>query len=116
MIEHDILTQRERRSEPRIETGPFHSVEINLGPPLPIYQFGLRDISGKGMCILVREGSPILRHLEKGRIIDIKCYSMDEFKANKTRIMKAEIRHITRGEEWQPIGCCLVGVRILEEY
>ena len=116
MSENDMRFQGERRSEPRKEAGPFHSVEINLGPPLPIYQFGLHDVSGMGMCILVREGSPILRHLEKGRIIDIKCYSMDEFKANKTRIMKAEIRHITRGEEWQPIGCCLVGVRILEEY
>ncbi len=116
MSENDMRFQGERRSEPRKEAGPFHSVEINLGPPLPIYQFGLHDISGMGVCILVREGSPILRHLEKGRIIDIKCYSMDEFKANKTRIMKAEIRHITTNKEWQSKGSCVVGVRILEEY
>ncbi|RJR27223.1 MAG: hypothetical protein C4582_00835, partial [Desulfobacteraceae bacterium] len=85
------------------------------GPPLPIYQFALKDISSKGMCIIVRDGSPILKHLREGQMLELKCYSRDEFKSNITKSLRAEIRHITNGEPWHYKGSFLVGLLILDK-
>ncbi len=102
----------EKRSEPRIEAEQFHSVEINMGLPLPIYQFNLRDISDNGVCILVREDSPILEHLKVGQILDLKYYARDDSKCNIIRQLKTRIRHITRGTPGHFNGHHLVGVAI----
>lgn len=105
----------DRRSEPRLEEGRFHSVEINLGAPLPIYQFNLRDVSEKGVCILVRENSPILKRIKVDQELDLKFYATDESKANIVKQMKTRIRHITKGTPGHYSGHCLVGVSVLDE-
>ncbi|MDZ7579533.1 MAG: PilZ domain-containing protein [Deltaproteobacteria bacterium] len=102
----------EKRSEPRIEAGQFHSVEINLGVPLPIYQFNLRNVSDTGVCILVKQDSPILQHLKVGQVLELKYYAVDESKANIVRRFKTEIRHITKGTPGHYNGHFLVGVAI----
>ncbi len=55
---------KERRSENRKSIDRFYCVEIDLGRPLPIYQFKLRNISGHGACVLVKDGSSILKSLK----------------------------------------------------
>jgi hypothetical protein len=115
MAEQEYRSPTEKRAEPRIEAGQFHSVEINPGSPLPIYQFNLRDVSDNGVCILVKADSPILEHLKVGQVMDLKYYAMDESKANTVRRLKTKIRHITKGTPGHYNGHCLVGVAILND-
>ncbi|UCF94986.1 MAG: PilZ domain-containing protein [Desulfobacterales bacterium] len=103
----------ERRSEPRTPTERFYSVEINLGAALPIYLFKLREVSLKGACIVVKEDSSILRHLNVGQLLDLKYYSTD--KSNPVEFLKTEIKHITKAEYGRFKGHYLVGVSILEK-
>ena len=58
---------KERRSEKRKSIDRFYYVEIDLGPPLPIYQFKVRNISGHRACLLVKEDSSILKSLNIGQ-------------------------------------------------
>jgi len=115
MAEQENRFPSEKRAEPRIEAGQFHSVEINPGIPLPIYQFNLRDVSDNGVCILVKADSPILEHLKVGQVMDLKYYAMDGSKANIVRQLKTKIRHITKGTPGHYNGHCLVGVAILND-
>jgi hypothetical protein len=92
----------------------FHSVEINLGAPLPIYQFNLRDMSDNGVCILVKEDSPILEHIKVGQELDLKYYALDESKANTTRQLKTTIRHVTKGKPGHYSGHFMIGVSFVE--
>ena len=101
----------ERRSEPRIITEDLYSVEINLGGSIPIYQFKLRDISSSGMSFLVREDSPILKHLKVGQQLDMKYYSTD--KSNPTEYFKSQIMHITKTDTGRLKGHYLVGVLVV---
>ncbi len=59
-----LIQVKERRSENRKSIDRFYCVEIDLGRPLPIYQFKLRNISGHGACVLVKEDSSILKSLK----------------------------------------------------
>jgi hypothetical protein len=101
----------EKRSEPRTIPEGVYSVEINLGGSIPIYQFKLRDISPSGACILVREDSPILKHLEVGQQLDMKYYTTD--KSNPTEYFKSEIMHITKSDAGRLKGHYLVGVMVV---
>ena len=101
----------EKRSEPRILSEDLYSVEINLGGSIPIYQFPLSDTSPSGACILVREDSPILKHLRVGQQLDMKYYSMD--KSNPTEYFKSEIMHITKSDSRRLKGHYLIGVRLV---
>jgi hypothetical protein len=112
MAEHELNKSFvEKRSEPRTLTADLYSVEINLGGSIPIYQFQLRDTSPSGACILVREDSPILKHLSVGQQLDMKYYSMD--KSNPTEYFKSEIMHITKSDSRRLKGHYLVGVRLV---
>ena len=104
----------ERRSEPRKDVKRFHSVEINLGAPLPIYQFNLRDISENGVCILVKEDSPILENIKVGQELNLIYYASDSSKTNITKQLKTTIRHITKGKPGHYRGHYMVGVSFAE--
>jgi hypothetical protein len=101
----------ERRSEPRTITEGLYSVEINLGGSIPIYQFKLWDISANGACILVREDSPILKHIRVGQKLSMKYYSTDKSKPTET--FKSEIIHITKTDSGRHKGHYLVGVLVV---
>ena len=101
----------ERRTEPRKKADQYHSVEFNLGGTVPIYQFGLRDISEKGACILVKEDSAILEHIEVGQVLYLKFYELGIY--NPATNLKSEIRHITAGSPGENEGLVMIGIRIL---
>lgn len=105
----------DRRSKPRTDVERFHSVEINLGAPLPIYQFNLRDISENGICILVKEDSPILEKIKVGQELDLIYYASDASKANITKRLKTTIRHITKGKPGHYKGHFMVGVSFADD-
>jgi hypothetical protein len=107
-------SSKDRRSEPRMDVERFHSVEINLGAPLPIYQFNLRDISENGVCILVKEDSPIIENIKVGQELDLIYYAMDVSRGNITKQLKTTIRHITKGKPGHYKGHYMVGVSFVE--
>lgn len=85
---------KERKSEKRKSINRFYCVEIDLGPPLPIYQFKVRNISGQGACVLVKEDSSILKSLEIGQKLKMNYWSGENLGTTKT--WHVQIKHITK--------------------
>lgn len=103
----------ERRSKPRSIIDQYYSVEFSVSGAAFVYQFKIRDISPNGICVLVKEDSDLLHHLEVGDILTLKYYTTDSSKPVK--YLKTEIRHITKDDTGRFKGVCLVGLLILED-
>ena len=101
----------EKRSEPRDIIDKFYSVEFALKGIDFVYQFKIWNISSKGMCVLIKEDSDVLKHLKAGDIVDMKYYTSDSLAP--TEHLQTEIKHITKDEEGRFRGHCLVGLSIL---
>jgi hypothetical protein len=100
----------DKRSEGRRAPSPdCHAVVRVSG--IPINQFKLRDISRNGTCFLVEEDSSILRHLRAGVELEIQFRISDS--GQPSEFHRSEIIHITRANQDQFKGNCLVGVRII---
>jgi len=106
---------RERRSENRtIIIDRSYSVEINLGRPVPIYQLKLRDISGHGVCLLVKEGSSILNHLEVDQVLEMKYWS--ESRSEPTGYLKAQVKYISKQDKGPFKKHYLIGLFIKDKH
>jgi hypothetical protein len=103
----------EKRSEPRSPVEAFYSVEIKLVDLDLIYQFRLRNLSPKGACFLVKEGSEILQHLKVHQILDMTFYSTD--KRNRSEIFRTQIEHVTGPEQGGIRGHYQVGLSLLQK-
>lgn len=103
---------KEKRSELRAKTETFRSVEIKAPDLGYFYQFKIWDISTKGMCVLVREDSRILKKLYVNLVLDVKFYPSDPKLAPE--FLKTEIRHITKEKRGRFKGHSLIGLLILE--
>ena len=64
------------------------------------------------MCVLVREGSDVLKHIKEGDVVNMRYYKPDS--PNPTENLKTEIKHITKDENGRFRGHYLVGLSILE--
>lgn len=84
----------ERRSEKKKSIDRFYCVEIDLGPPLPIYQFRVRNISGHRACVLVKEGSSILKSLKIGQKLKMNYWSGENL--GRTKTWHVQIKHVTK--------------------
>jgi hypothetical protein len=101
----------EKRSEPREKLDQYYSVEISVRGIAYNYQFRIWNRSSKGLCVVVREDSALLEHLNVGDVLDMKYYSADA--AHPTEFLKTEVRHITK--DFGPFkGHYLVGISIAE--
>ena len=107
-----VKHSKEKRKETRNRTNKYYSVEMKLSS-LPIYLFKLKDISSKGTCFFVKEGSAILKHLKVGQILNMRYHSEDEMEP--ATVFTSEIKHITKIEEKAYRGHYLVGVKIVEK-
>ena len=101
----------EKRSESREIVDRFYSVEFSLKGMDFVYQFKIWNMSTKGMCVLIKEDSAVLKHLKEGDVMDMKYYSSDAL--SSTEHLQTEIRHITKDEEGRFKGHVLVGLSIL---
>lgn len=115
--ERDSLTESDsrretvdKRSEGRRDTSPDCSAVVRVSG-IPIHQFKLRDISQNGTCFLVEEDSSILRHLHAGIELEIQFDISNS--GQPSEFHRSEIMHITRANQGQFEGNCLVGVRII---
>ena len=101
----------ERRSESRKEPEKYYSVEFSIKGLDYIYQFKLRDISEKGMCIVVKENSAVLNYIKVNDKINMRYYSLDSM--NESRTLNTEIKHITKYDSGRFKGHFLLGLAIL---
>jgi hypothetical protein len=104
---------QERRSNERTAPDRYYSVQFSIKDLAYIYQFKIRDVSARGLCILVDENSEILKHLKPGDVIDMKYYLSES--VGTTESFKTEIRHIIKDADKRFKGHYQVGLLILEE-
>ena len=104
----------EKRSEHRDIVDQPYSVEINLGRPIPVYQMKLRDISGHGSCILVKEDSSILQHLMVGQNLKMKYWT--DSRSETRGYLRAQVIHISKPEEEQFRNHYSIGLLIEEKH
>ena len=102
----------ERRSETRSADDRYYSVQFTTSGLSSFYQFKLWNISPKGMCILVKEGSEVLKHLKVGDTLEMTYYLTDSQGAHED--LKTQIKHITKNEDGRFQGHFLVGLSISE--
>lgn len=98
----------ERRSESRDPSDQYYSVQFSKQELEAVYQFKIRNISTKGMCILVREDSDVMNHLRVGDILDMQFHPSD--KTNPIEHSKTEIKHITKDDLGRFKGHYLIGL------
>ena len=101
----------ERRSEVRAEDERYYSVQFTTQGLASFYQFKLWNISKKGMCILVKEGSQVLKHLKVGDTLEMTYYLTDSQGAHEN--LTTQIKHITQNDKGRFQGHYMVGLSIL---
>ena len=103
----------ERRSEQRSLADKYYSVQFTAKGLSSFYQFKLWNISASGLCILIKEDSDILPHLNIDDVIEMTYYLADAQGANE--ILQTQIKHITKNEDGRFQGHYLIGLSIVEK-
>jgi hypothetical protein len=112
MVTNDLNgDSSERRSETRAAAERYYSVQFTTIGLTSVYQFKLWNISAKGMCILVKEGSEVLKHLKVDDVLDMVYYLADRQGAHEN--LKTQIKHITQNKDGRFRGHFMVGLSIL---
>jgi hypothetical protein len=100
----------EKRSEPRAKLEEYHSVEFKIADLGALYQFKIWNTSSKGICVLVREDSNVLKYIEVGNVLDMKYHTSDY--SIPPQNLKTQIKHITKEDHGRFKGHYLVGLSI----
>ena len=108
-----ISDRNEKRSELRTEVDKYYSVEISITDASLIYQFRIWNLSSRGICIVVKENSDLLKHLKVGNILNMKYYPIDS--SCPKEYLKTQIKHITKDKQGRFRNHFLVGLFILEK-
>ena len=103
----------DKRSEPRTILDQYYSVEFLLEETGNTYQFKLRDLSPKGLCIVVNESSAVLKYVKLGEILDMKFHPPEA--AGRAESLKTRIRHITKNDHEPFKGHFFIGLSIIEK-
>jgi hypothetical protein len=101
----------DRRSELRSESERYHSVQFTTKSLASFYQFKLWNLSPKGMCILVKAESNVLKHIQVGDTLKMTYYLTDAQMGQEE--LKTQIMHITKSEDGRFQGHFMVGLAIL---
>lgn len=102
----------DRRSEHRSAAERYYSVQFTASGLTSHYQFKIWNISSNGMCILVKESSEVLRHINIGDVLEMTYYLAEAQGAHEN--FKTQIKHITQNMDGRFKGHYLVGLAILE--
>jgi hypothetical protein len=100
----------EKRSEERKIADNFFSVQFHPKGLASVYQFKIRNISSKGLCILIKNDSQILEHVNVGDLLEMTYYRNDS--TMNTTVMQTRIKHISKGEPGNFEGHYLIGLSI----
>jgi hypothetical protein len=110
---YGMMNTMEKRSEPRTELEKYHSVEFHIADLDFLYQFKIWNMSSKGMCLLVRDDSEVLKFIEVGSVLDMKFHTTDFSLPPEN--LKIQIKHITKDDKGRFKGHYLVGLLVLEK-
>lgn len=100
----------ERRSEERKMAEDYFSVQFHPKGLASVYQFKIRNISSKGLCILIKNDSQVLEHINVGDSLEMTYYRNDS--TMNTTVMQTRIKHISKGEPGNFEGHHLIGLAI----
>jgi len=103
-----ISDRNEKRHEPRTEVDQYYNVELSIPDASLRYQFRIWDLSSRGICIVVKKDSDLLKHLKVGNILDMKYYPTDS--SCPKEYLKTQIKHITKDKEGRFRNHVLVGL------
>jgi len=106
----DNDSRQDRRPESRTLLNLYYSVEFRLEETGNVYQFKLRDMSSKGLGILVNKDSAVLKHLKVGDTLDMHYIPPES--AGTSESLKTKIAHITEKEEEPFKGHFIIGLSI----
>jgi hypothetical protein len=101
----------EERRKPRSKDLSNPMVEIKI-PGNPIYQLKVRDISDKGVGVLVRPDSKLLNLIEIGHEIGIKLVLPRDYRGPSGKF-RARVEHISEIVEGPYQGHFVVGISFL---
>jgi len=91
----------------------YYSVEFSPNGKGPIYLFKLRDISLKGLCIMVKEDSAVLKGLKVGDILNMEYNPLESSGSNE--IFKTKIKYISKTYQGSFREDYLVGLSIIDK-
>ena len=106
-------SETDRRTESRRIVDEYYSVEFSLSGIEMTYQFKIWNISTKGLCLVVRPESELLRHLKAGETIQMKFYR--EIASKPADFINTKIHHITKDDTGKFRGHYLIGLGIAQE-
>lgn len=89
----DMKNPAQYKSGYRAVVDQYYSVQFSIIGLINIYQFKLRDISSKGMCIAVKENSIILKYIKTGDMLNIKYCTINMGPAEN---IKTKIKSINK--------------------
>ena len=104
--------KKEMRTEIRALADDFSSVEFKPYPLSITYQFKLRDISPRGIGILVNAMSKVIETTHVGDVINMHYYHKKEMKLPVS--MKTQVKHITKHQQGRYKGNYIMGLYVLE--
>ena len=90
----------------------YYSVEFEISECTFVYQFRVRNLSSKGICVLVKEGSDLLNYVKSGDILNLKYYTTDL--TMPIEYLKTEITDITKDAGGRFKGVYSVELSIME--
>jgi hypothetical protein len=104
---------KDRRSESRNILDEYYSVEFSIRDVGFVYQFKIWNVSSKGLCLVVREDSEVLRHLKVGDMVRMKYYRADTLRTSE--YLNTHVIHITKDKTGRFKGHFLVGISVSED-
>ncbi len=103
----------EHRSEQRKLVDRYYSVQFSLEKKIPIYQFKLKDISTYGLCIIIKQGSPILDKIHEDENLEMTFCAADA--PHDQSRFKTKIIHITPDKRGKYKNHVLMGLAIIDD-
>ena len=97
--------------ESRDVLNKYYSVQFCVNGMDTAYLFKLRDIPLNGLCILVREDSPVLKELKVGDILSMGYHPVESPESPK----ELKTRVISKSTYDRFSGHSLIGLSILEQ-
>lgn len=89
----DIKKSAQMKSGFRTVIDQYYSVQFSINNPNNIYQFKLRNIFSKGICIAVKEDSDVLNHIKAGDMLNMKYCTTN---SGPTEKIKTKIKSINK--------------------
>ncbi len=108
----NFTSKREVRTESRLLADNFSRVEFKPNRLSMTYQFKLRDISPRGIGILVNEMSKVIETTHVGDVLDMHYYPKKKMAPPVS--MKTQVKHISKLQKGRYKGNYIMGLYILE--